>query len=126
MCLNCRMHKGLVITFLLSASLWLLTGCAKPIPTPGPTPAPPAYLQDLPQTARAKPLWTVWELPGYPPIDPESDISPYNGEYLGATIESEVLVLDYAWSEAGAEFYVRVRQAELEGWVPLRAIVFDQ
>lgn len=129
MCLNYHLDKRLVVVFLLSISLCCLTACDKPIPTPRPTPVPPADLQDLPRTARVEPFSGVWELPGYPPIDPESDISPYMGKQLGVTTEGEVLVLDYAWSEAASVwfngFFVRIRQGDLEGWVLIENIHFD-
>jgi hypothetical protein len=76
----------------------------------------------------------VWELPGLPSRDPNSNVGGNTGRALGVVKNcSTVTVTDYVWSEADYEFYVYIKTEnpeniveadlkKLEGWVPFHLV----
>jgi len=127
------MLKLVVASILLFAQAG---GCGlifdtSPFPQDVPTPTPPVELQTLPKNARVRvryvhPVWGpgeiyVWELPGLTPSDRDSAYMGERGNPLGTVLEgTEVTIVDYAWSEADQEFWVRIRAPGVpEGWILL-------
>lgn len=108
--------------------LFVLTGCISNLsftsstPTPASTPTPPLEITNLPVMMHVKDNWVIWELPGLPPLDSNSDFTGWTGQRLGVTTAGEVEILEYAWSDTDKEFYVYIKQNDIEGWVPFEAL----
>lgn len=83
---------------------------------------PPVFTYALPQKAEIKSYVAIWEFPGLPPLDKNSDFVGYRGKHLGTTIEGEIEVSDYEWSDTDKGYYVYIVQGELKGWIPLEFV----
>lgn len=128
--------KRLLLVFITV----FLNACTSSQSNPQMTPIPPPELLKLPADGLVRcaahpnidqlgPV--VWELPGIPPQDPNSNIRGDRGKDLGVVKNcSTVTLTDYAWSETDKEFYVYIKTENpddiietnttnrLEGWVP--------
>lgn len=115
-----RLTLFLLITVLFFASCSQQPGKVREIP------APPSELLNLPRIGYGRQYWVVWEHPGLPPSDPNSDLSGWKGNSLGTLTADELKVVNYSWSEADDEFYVFVEQGTVKGWISLRGITFTK
>jgi hypothetical protein len=119
----------MIFKVLLSAIVFLSV-CATFQSPPAPTPNPPSGLLNLPADGPVrcyndpnldKGGITVWEKPGLPSPDPDSNISGYKGLDLGAMRHCSIVrVADYAWSETDQKFYVYIKSDNSEDWVYTR------
>ncbi|MEZ4676903.1 MAG: hypothetical protein R2932_22040 [Caldilineaceae bacterium] len=65
----------------------------------------------------------LWELPGVPPADPDSNITGRRGDMVGEFPRCvELEVTDLAWSETDGKYWVYVVWEDVEGWVGLDLI----
>lgn len=114
--------KMLVIIILLILSM---PACIFTDSKVADSPQPPSELEALPLTASVGEYWVIWEYPGLPPRDSDSDIDGWMGQRIGVTSAGHIQVLRYAWSSTDQEFYVLIRQGEAKGWIPFEALTFD-
>jgi hypothetical protein len=119
------------LSCILAAGCALL-GTGRPEETPVLPPPPPAELASLPVEVgvncskrycipkRGCSGVGVLELPGLPPIDPDSYPYADYGELQGTIWEcTPATVTQYAWSDYDQEYFVYVVTDGLEGWVAL-------
>jgi len=124
-------NRFLPIIFILSSIGY--TGCTvRTTDIPAATPEPPAELSVLPVKAWSRCFHDanldrgstyLWELPGVPTTDPDSNITGRRGAIVGEFPSCiELDVTDLAWSETDGEYWVYIVWEDVEGWGKLHLI----
>ncbi|MFV0643700.1 MAG: hypothetical protein ACK5NN_04265 [Sphingomonadaceae bacterium] len=113
--------KHFLIIILIFFMLQLCISCVASNQPPTATPIPD-FPYELPRYGIGKDHAAVWEYPGLPPTDKNSDFTGYTGEYRGELSSEDLEIIEYEWSETDQTYYVLVRQGEVEGWVDFNFI----
>lgn len=126
-------HRQLVF-FLLAFTI--VGGCGRP-PTPAPVPSAPDIFSMLPHQAKIQCFGDpsldelgrvyIFSIPGRRQPDPDSGASGYNGREIGLLENCEsVSIIDYSWDPWDAEFWVKISNDELDGWLKLNLLTVDR
>lgn len=108
------------------------SGCTSSKPAVHPPDPLPEILTTLPQQAevlcRNDPVLdrgtiVLWSLPGNGTADPDSGVSGPRGDMIGGIEPCEpIQITESYWDPYGGEYWVKIENNGLEGWVPLDLI----
>lgn len=110
----------------------VFSGCTSSDPTVYPPEPLPEVLTTLPRQAKVlcrndpaldRGSVVLWSLPGNGAPDPDSGVSGPKGDMIGAIEPCEpIQITDFYWDPYEAEYWVKIENNDLAGWLLLRFV----